>query len=89
MKRISSLTKINQNFEHYYHLNLFRKFVRDFPKTRFLNETIEFSFIYQWFSYRRISKKEARSILKEWVRMNLCKLSRYHGIKLCLKYADV
>ncbi|MEM2174459.1 MAG: hypothetical protein QXI58_02395 [Candidatus Micrarchaeia archaeon] len=80
MKIRKKQSKINQKFEEYYHKQLFRSFIKDFPKTRFLNKTIEFSLIYQWFSYRRIGKKEARLILKEWVRLGLCERKRYHGI---------
>lgn len=82
MRKINSLTQINHSFEDFYYRDLFQKFLKDFPKARILNKTIEFYLVYQWFSYYRIEKQEARKILKEWESRGFCKLVQFHGIKI-------
>ena len=79
--KLKNQNKNQPSFEEYYYLNLLKKFIQDFPKARFLNKTVEFHLVYQWFSFHRIEKLETRKIIKEWIKRGYCKSARYHGIK--------
>lgn len=72
----------NTQFEEFYYRSLFNNFVDDYPAAQLLNGTIKFSMVYSWFSYKKLSKRYARLVIKEWVNRGLVERVRFHGIRL-------
>ncbi len=67
--------------ETWYAKELFNKFTMSLPKV-FFNRTINFSYIYYWFSWQKMDKVMATEIVDIWVKNRLCAYVKYHGIKL-------
>ncbi|MEM0476509.1 MAG: hypothetical protein QW367_02625 [Candidatus Aenigmatarchaeota archaeon] len=63
--------------------NLFEKFVQVVRKEYLIFErVIPFSYVWSFFSYYKIGKKDAKEIIKIWETLGLCKIHRFHGIRI-------
>ncbi len=67
--------------ETLYAKELFGKFQRTLPRI-FFCRTINFSYIYYWFSWQKIDKAMATEIVDIWVKRNFCMYIKCHGIKI-------
>ncbi|MFH7903925.1 MAG: hypothetical protein QW409_03170 [Candidatus Aenigmatarchaeota archaeon] len=64
-------------------INLFEKFVQITRKEYLIFErVIPFSYVWSFFSYYKIGKKDAKEIIKIWESLGLCKIHRFHGIRI-------
>lgn len=43
---------------------------------------IRFPFLWSWFSYRRLSKSDAKAIIRNMQQLGLVEIVPFHGIKL-------
>lgn len=74
-----------QDFWGFYCRELFEKFRVDFKENNILDEAIKFYKIWLWFSFKKISKHEAKSIVQYWIDNKFCILVVYRGLKFLEK----
>lgn len=69
---------------------LFYKFLRELPSFYhpILGKTIPFSYCYFWFSWRKIDKRTARKIVRQWVSLGFCRVVPYHGLKISSNFKN-
>lgn len=51
-------------------------------------KVIPFSFIWSFFSFYRIGKKDAKKIIKIWKEIGLCEIAKVHGIRIPREVSD-
>ncbi|MFH8119823.1 MAG: hypothetical protein QXS37_03405 [Candidatus Aenigmatarchaeota archaeon] len=62
---------------------LFRRFYSNIRRDYILfQKTVPFVFVWEFFSFYKIGKKDAKKILKIWANLGLITLVKFHGVRL-------
>ena len=71
-------------FDNSFSKRLFEQFSSDMTKGDIFRhlKIIPFNIVYFWFSWKKIDKKTARRVIKEWADDKWCEKIKYHGIRL-------
>lgn len=61
---------------------LFEKLKESISKQPIFSEKIPFAYIWSFFSFYKINKKDAKKVVRIWVELGLCDYVRFRGIKI-------
>ena len=91
--QIDDINKIDNKFvkfttsnpEDEFYIKLYNEFLQKLPNSfRLLNHTIPFPMVRLLLSVYRYDKYQIRNITKAWLRLGLCELIQFRGVKLKL-----